>query len=157
MTHRRFRHRAPRPPRAARIGVRPVQCAPTAAALYLPSALARRQRAPMIDPLPFVTYTFVMSITPGPNNVMLTASGASFGFRRTLPHMLGIACGFVVQLLALCAGLAALFAQWPQLQSVLGWVGAAYLLFLGWRMLSRHDTAARLGAHPVTFIQAALF
>jgi threonine/homoserine/homoserine lactone efflux protein len=111
----------------------------------------------MPDPLPYITYTFVMSITPGPNNVMLTAAGASFGFRRTLPHMLGIASGFVVQLLALCAGLAALFARWPQLQSVLGWVGAAYLLFLGWRMLSRHDAAARLGAHPVTFMQAALF
>jgi threonine/homoserine/homoserine lactone efflux protein len=111
----------------------------------------------MTDPLPYITYTFVMSITPGPNNVMLTAAGASFGFRRTLPHMLGIACGFVVQLLALCAGLAALFAQWPQLQSVLGWVGAAYLLYLGWHMLSRHDDAARVSARPVSFLQAALF
>ena len=53
----------------------------------------------MIDPLPFVTYTFVMSITPGPNNVMLTASGANFGLRRTVPHIIGIAGGFVVQLL----------------------------------------------------------
>ena len=61
----------------------------------------------MIDPLPFVTYTFVMSITPGPNNVMLTASGANFGFRRTLPHILGIIFGFIVQLLAVCAGLEA--------------------------------------------------
>ena len=65
----------------------------------------------MIDPLPFVTYTFVMSITPGPNNVMLTASGANFGFRRTVPHILGVGVGFVVQLLAVCAGLSALFAQ----------------------------------------------
>ena len=54
----------------------------------------------MIDPLPFVTYTFVMSITPGPNNVMLTASGANFGFRRTVPHIMGVGVGFVVQLLA---------------------------------------------------------
>ncbi len=58
----------------------------------------------MIDPLPFVTYTFVMSITPGPNNVMLTASGANFGFRRTVPHIFGVGVGFVVQLLAVCAG-----------------------------------------------------
>ena len=97
----------------------------------------------MIDPLPFVTYTFVMSITPGPNNVMLTASGANFGFRRTVPHILGIGVGFVVQLLAVCAGLSALFARWPALQSALGWVGAAYLLYLGWRMLGRSDTEAR--------------
>src|SRR3982074_3905820 len=71
----------------------------------------------MIDPLPFVTFTFVMSITPGPNNVMLTASGANFGFRRTVPHILGIGVGFVVQLLAVCAGLSARFARWPALQS----------------------------------------
>jgi threonine/homoserine/homoserine lactone efflux protein len=111
----------------------------------------------MVDPLPFITYTFVMSITPGPNNVMLTASGASFGFRRTVPHMLGICCGFVVQLLAVCAGLSALFSRWPQLQTALGWVGAAYLLYLGWRMLGRSDAQARAGGRPVTFVQAAMF
>ena len=82
----------------------------------------------MIDPVPFVTYTLVMSITPGPNNVMLTASGANFGFRRTLPHIFGIVFGFIVQLLAVCAGLSALFIRWPRLQSALAWVGAAYLL-----------------------------
>jgi threonine/homoserine/homoserine lactone efflux protein len=111
----------------------------------------------MIDPLPFVTYTFVMSITPGPNNVMLTASGANFGFRRTVPHIFGVAVGFVVQLLAVCAGLSALFARWPALQSALGWVGAAYLLYLGWRMLGQSDTEARDNRRPVTFLQAALF
>jgi threonine/homoserine/homoserine lactone efflux protein len=113
----------------------------------------------MVDPAPFVTYTFVMSITPGPNNVMLTASGANFGFRRTLPHILGICCGFVVQLLAVCAGLAALFTRWPALQSALAWVGAAYLLYLGWQMLGHGDDQAEAQkAHrPVTFLQAALF
>jgi threonine/homoserine/homoserine lactone efflux protein len=111
----------------------------------------------MVDPLPFVTYTFVMSITPGPNNVMLTASGASFGFRRTLPHILGIGCGFVVQLLAVCAGLSALFERWPSLQSVLGWVGAAYLLYLGAGMLGREDAQARHQGHPVSVMAAALF
>jgi threonine/homoserine/homoserine lactone efflux protein len=111
----------------------------------------------MVDPVPFLTYTFVMSITPGPNNVMLTASGANFGFRRTLPHILGIGCGFVVQLLAVCAGLAALFARWPALQSALAWVGAAYLVYLGWRMLGRHDVAAQSAGRPVSFVQAAAF
>ena len=111
----------------------------------------------MIDPLPFVTYTFVMSITPGPNNVMLTASGANFGFRRTVPHIFGVAVGFVVQLLAVCAGLSALFARWPALQGALGWVGAAYLLYLGWRMLGQSDTEARDNRRPVTLLQAALF
>jgi threonine/homoserine/homoserine lactone efflux protein len=111
----------------------------------------------MVDPVPFVTYTFVMSITPGPNNVMLTASGANFGFRRTVPHILGIGCGFVMQLLAVCAGLSALFTRWPALQSTLAWVGAAYLIYLGWQMLGHGEAQAREAHHPVTFLQAALF
>jgi threonine/homoserine/homoserine lactone efflux protein len=111
----------------------------------------------MTDPLPFVTYTFVMSITPGPNNVMLTGAGANFGFRRTLPHMLGIGFGFVVQLLAVCAGLAPLFARWPQLQNAMAWVGAAYLLYLGWRMISRQDGRVQADPRPVSFLQAAAF
>src|SRR5262249_54551048 len=123
--------------------------------LYLPrrprhaqAALPGSKGARMLNPLPFITYTFVMSITPGPNNVMLTASGANFGFRRTLPHILGIGCGFVVQLLAVCAGLSALFARWPALQTLLGWVGAAYLLYLGWRMLGSRDAQASAAARP---------
>jgi threonine/homoserine/homoserine lactone efflux protein len=111
----------------------------------------------MIDPVPFITYTFVMSITPGPNNVMLTASGARFGFRRTLPHILGIGCGFIVQLLAVCAGLSALFTRWPSIQSTLAWVGAAYLVFLGWQMLGSGTAESRDAHHPVSFGQAALF
>ena len=111
----------------------------------------------MIDPVPFVTYTLVMSITPGPNNVMLTASGANFGFRRTLPHIFGIVFGFIVQLLAVCAGLSALFIRWPRLQSALAWVGAAYLLYLGWQMLGHGEAESREAHHPVTFVQAALF
>ena len=111
----------------------------------------------MINPLPFVTYTFVMSITPGPNNVMLTASGANFGLRRTLPHLLGIAAGFVLQLLAVCAGLGALFHRWPALQSALGWAGAAYLLYLGWHMLGQGESQARADTRPVQLIEAAMF
>jgi threonine/homoserine/homoserine lactone efflux protein len=122
-----------------------------------PAAPPRRMLCAMINPLPFLTYTFVMSITPGPNNVMLTASGAAFGFRRTVPHILGIATGFTVQLLAVCAGLSAVFTRWPALQEMLGWAGAAYLVYLGWRMLGRRDAAAQLQAQPMTFVQAALF
>ena len=109
------------------------------------------------DPLPFITYTFVMSITPGPNNVMLTASGATFGFRRTLPHMLGIVFGFVVQLLAVCAGLSALFNRFPALQTVLSWLGAVYLIYLGWRLLRSTVAQARAHSRPVSFLQAAAF
>jgi threonine/homoserine/homoserine lactone efflux protein len=111
----------------------------------------------MIDPLPFMTYTFVMSITPGPNNLMLTAGGANFGFRRTLPHMAGICIGVAIQLLATCAGLGALFDRWPGLQLTLGWAGAAYLVFLGWQMLRSADVQVREGARPVSLPESLVF
>lgn len=111
----------------------------------------------MIDPLPFATYSFVMSITPGPNNVMLTASGAAYGFRRTIPHLLGISFGFGVELLAVCAGLGAIFNRWPELQTVLRWVGAAYLLYLGVKLLGSGPASSRKASRPVTFLEAAIF
>jgi threonine/homoserine/homoserine lactone efflux protein len=111
----------------------------------------------MLDPIPFATYYFVMSITPGPNNVMLTASGANFGFRRTLPHMLGISAGCAVQLVAVCAGLGALFSHWPVLQTILQWVGAAYLVWLGWKLVGSGEVGERQAAQPVSFLQAAGF
>jgi threonine/homoserine/homoserine lactone efflux protein len=111
----------------------------------------------IVDPLPFATYSFVMSITPGPNNVMLTASGAAFGFRRTIPHMLGISAGFGVELLAVCAGLGAIFARWPELQTALRWVGALYLLYLGVRMLRSGPSNGDISRRPVTFLEAAVF
>jgi threonine/homoserine/homoserine lactone efflux protein len=111
----------------------------------------------MIDPLPYAMYSFVMSITPGPNNVMLTAAGATFGFRRTVPHMLGVCVGFSIELLAVCAGLGAIFTRWPDLQTVLRWVGAAYLLYLGVRMLGGGEARTGVTTRPVTFLEAALF
>lgn len=111
----------------------------------------------MLNPAPFITYAFVMSITPGPNNVMLTASGATFGFRRTLPHLLGVVFGFVVQLLLVCAGLSALFSRWPALQTALSWAGAGYLVYLGVRMLKSSAANAQGKTRPVRFHEAALF
>ncbi len=111
----------------------------------------------MIDPLPFATYSFVMSITPGPNNVMLTASGATFGFRKTVPHILGVSAGFSAVLLAVCAGLDALFARWPEIQAVLRWAGAAYLVYLGWRILRSGEAQAGESHKPLTVMEAAGF
>jgi threonine/homoserine/homoserine lactone efflux protein len=111
----------------------------------------------MLDPLPFAAYSFVMSITPGPNNVMLTASGATFGFRRTIPHILGISVGFGIELLAVCAGLGAIFARWPELQTALRWVGALYLLYLGVRLLGSGPANAQSNPRPVRFVEAAIF
>src|ERR1700761_9380743 len=109
----------------------------------------------MIDPLPFATYSFVMSITPGPNNVMLTASGANFGFRRTVPHILGVVAGFSVVLFAVCAGLDVIFTRCPVLQVVLRWAGAAYLVYLGWRILRSGEARAAESRKPLTALEAA--
>ena len=79
-------------------------------------------------------FAFVTSVTPGPNNIMLLASGAQFGFRRTLPHMLGIVLGVATLLLSTLLGLGALFTLYPPLYSVLKWVGCAYLLWLAWKI-----------------------
>jgi threonine/homoserine/homoserine lactone efflux protein len=62
-----------------------------------------------------------------------------------------------VQLLAVCAGLGAIFSRWPQLQDGLRWVGAAYLVYLGWRLLRPVETAARHTPRPLTFLEAAVF
>ncbi len=113
----------------------------------------------MLDILPLATYCFVMSITPGPNNVMVTASGVAFGYRRTIPHMLGISlgCGFQIVLVAL--GMGTVFERWPELQDVLRWAGAAYLVYLAWRLLKAGLIVgeAEGRARPLTFLEAAAF
>jgi threonine/homoserine/homoserine lactone efflux protein len=109
--------------------------------------------------LPLVTFAVATAITPGPNNIMLTASGANFGFRRTLPHMLGVAIGFTIMVLAIGLGLSAIFERFPLIHQVLRYGGGAYLLYLAYRIAMAAPTpgAAQPAGHPLTFLQAALF
>jgi threonine/homoserine/homoserine lactone efflux protein len=79
-------------------------------------------------------FAVAMYITPGPNNVMLASSGASHGLRATVPHMLGIACGFALMLVLVSGGLGSLLLAWPPLLWVMRWVGAAWMLFLAWQI-----------------------
>jgi threonine/homoserine/homoserine lactone efflux protein len=105
-----------------------------------------------------VTFAVSMSISPGPNNLMVTASGANFGFRRTIPHMLGISFGFPVMLLAVGLGLGQALERWPQVHEVLRYVAAAYLLCLAWRIATAGEPGeAEAGGRPFTFLQAAAF
>jgi threonine/homoserine/homoserine lactone efflux protein len=107
---------------------------------------------------PLVLFAAAMCLTPGPNVVMVTASAANFGFRRAIPHMLGITLGFGVMVIAAGLGLAGLLQAEPRLHRLLKYAGAAYLLYLAWR-IARSDTA-RSGstrAKPITFAEAALF
>ncbi|MEP6504837.1 MAG: LysE family translocator [Betaproteobacteria bacterium] len=110
----------------------------------------------MTQLLPMMMYCFVMSITPGPNNMMLTASGANFGYRRTLPQILGINAGGVVLAMVSCAGLGKVFLLWPAAQAVLRVAGALYLVFLAWKLArARVGDAAVL--RPQSFAEGALF
>lgn len=104
-------------------------------------------------------FSISMSGTPGPNNVMLTASGALYGYRRTLPHIVGIMLGCFVLFMSIALGLGALFERYPLIQQGLKVVGAAYLLYLAWKIASAPppDFAAREGARPLTAWQAAAF
>lgn len=103
-------------------------------------------------------FAFVTSITPGPNNLMLMASGANFGVRRTLPHMLGVALGFVFMTVLVGAGLAQAFVAVPQLFTALQVASVVYLLFLSWKIAtaSPPEEAGRTG-QPMTFLAAAAF
>jgi threonine/homoserine/homoserine lactone efflux protein len=108
--------------------------------------------------IPLTLFALAGTITPGPNNVMLTASGASFGFRRTLPHMLGITIGFPVMVVAVGLGLGEVFTRYPQLHLALKYAGAAYLLYLAWRIAQASGPdSGEAGGKPLTFLEAAGF
>ncbi|KPW92025.1 MULTISPECIES: LysE family translocator [Pseudomonas syringae group] len=109
--------------------------------------------------LAFTLFAFVTSITPGPNNMMLLASGVNFGFSRTLPHMLGISIGFFVLVLAVGFGLGSVFKAWPLLYTILRYVGAAYLLYLAWKIATSGPASDNVDSQgkPLSFMSAALF
>ncbi|WP_315796354.1 LysE family translocator [Bradyrhizobium sp. SZCCHNRI3043] len=108
----------------------------------------------------FVTFAFVMAFTPGPNNIMLLSSGVTHGFRRTVPHMMGVSFGFAFMVGAVGFGLATVFISYPVLQEVLKYLGAAYLIYLAVVIAFSgsakpdDDTTPR---GPMSFWGAALF
>ena len=107
--------------------------------------------------LPLLTYVATMSVTPGPNNLMLAASGVNFGFRRTVPHMLGISIGHGIQV-AIVAGLLAWVMAWlDEMRLGLVLAGCAYLLWLAWRQAQAGQPGGGKSAQPLGFVGAALF
>ena len=108
--------------------------------------------------LPLIAYAFATSATPGPNNMMLLASGANFGLRRSLPHMLGISMGHAFMVMVMGLGLAAVLHQSPQVMIGLKLAAIAYVLWLAWKIAhSAAPTEGKVGAKPLTFLQAAAF
>lgn len=105
-----------------------------------------------------ISFAFVSSITPGPNNMMLLASGVNHGFRRTIPHMLGISLGHSFMVILVGLGLAGLFTTYPAARTALTVVSVGYLAWLAWKIANA--AAPNPGAakgRPFTFLQAALF
>ncbi len=116
---------------------------------------------PLLDALAALAlFAFVSSITPGPNNLMLLSSGTRFGFRQTIPHMLGVAIGFALMIALVGLGLAQLFIAYPAVQTALKIVSVIYLLYLAWKIATAPPPAADgsiEAGKPMTFVQAAAF
>ena len=104
-----------------------------------------------------VSFYFVMYVTPGPNNAMVLASGLKFGFAKTIPHMSGITIGHILQLILVCLGLGKIFQVFPEIQQVLKIICAAYLLYLGYKIIGSFSKIKEDDSKPLKFHEAALF
>jgi len=106
------------------------------------------------------TFALVTVITPGPNNLMLMASGTNFGFVRTIPHMLGVGLGFPLMVVCVGLGVMQLFDLWPLSYTLLKAVSVAYLLYLAWKIANAAPPATaeeQVAGTPLTFLQSAAF
>ncbi|CAB3754488.1 LysE family translocator [Paraburkholderia solisilvae] len=105
-----------------------------------------------------ILFALVTSITPGPNNTMLLASGVNFGFKRTVPHIFGISAGVVLLMLSVGFGLGAIFQRVPLLYTVLETASVLYLLYLAWKIGTSAEVRVRDGERrPMRFHEALIF
>jgi threonine/homoserine/homoserine lactone efflux protein len=104
-----------------------------------------------------LSYVSLMSVTPGPNNLMLAASGGNFGFRRSIPHLLGISIGHGIQVFIVGMLLAWVMASLNTARPILGVIGCAYLLWLSWKIWKAASPEGKEAAKPMRFLAAALF
>ncbi len=107
---------------------------------------------------PYILYCIAMSGTPGPNNIMVMTSGVNFGYRRSLPHIMGVNVGFSLMLAIMALGLGAVFLAVPWLQTGLKVVGVAYMLWLAWKIATAAGVGeGEAGGRPLTFVEGAAF
>ncbi len=105
-----------------------------------------------------IGFAFASSITPGPNNLMLMASGANYGLRRTVPHMLGISLGHAFMVVMVGVVLLRMFETYPVLNTVLKVLSATYMIWLAWKIANAvPPEAKKVEGKPFTFLQAAAF
>ena len=107
---------------------------------------------------PMVAFVTASTITPGPNSIMIMASGVNFDFRKTIPHTLGVAVGITVVITLAGIGLGGLLELFPALRTALIMISATYLLYLAWRIANAAPTAPKsTGGRPFSFLQALTF
>ena len=107
--------------------------------------------------IPLLILCIVQSGTPGPNNIMLTASGKNFGYIKSIPHMLGVVLGFLSLIIVFGLGLTVIFSKYPIIQFVLRIAGSIYLLYLSYRIYSSVNTEDLSKSKPITFMESSLF
>ena len=110
-----------------------------------------------MDQLGLVAFSFVSSVTPGPNNILLWASGAEFGFRRTIPHVIGTALGLGSMALAVAGGLGVLITTFPEIELVMKVASSVYLLYLAYQIAGAKALERRDVSRPLGLLQAAVF
>ena len=107
--------------------------------------------------IPLLILCIVQSGTPGPNNIMLTASGKNFGYIKSIPHMLGVVLGFLSLIIVFGLGLTVIFSKYPIIQFILRIVGSIYLLYLSYRIYTSVNTEDLSKSKPITFMESSLF
>jgi threonine/homoserine/homoserine lactone efflux protein len=106
-----------------------------------------------------VSFSLAGVMTPGPNNIMLLSSGLTFGYRKTIPHMVGVALGFTIMVVCVGLGIGAVFELFPMLFTILKVIGISYLFWMAWKIASsKSDLKTNTKkSKPFTFLQAASF
>ena len=102
-------------------------------------------------------FSFVTSVTPGPNNTFLLSSGANFGLRKSLPYLNGIMVGLAGMMVALGAGLGVIFTTLPLVYQVLKWVGFAYIVWLAFLIVKSTSKSETSEAQYIGFVKATTF
>ena len=107
---------------------------------------------------PIILFALVAAFTPGPNNIMIMASGLNHGARASMPHYLGICIGFPAMFFAVGFGLGLMFERYPAIHTGIKVVGTLYLLYLAWLIATSQPSSEKMEKRPpLTFWQAALF
>lgn len=109
----------------------------------------------------FISFSIATGFTPGPNNLIALATGANFGYRKTLPHVFGVALGFNVMYFLMGAGLGSLFKRFPLVQDILLWTSLVYLVFLAWKIAKSTSIGSSSSeikkAKPISFFGSVAF